>query len=1384
MPNLSGDAPSRDMFTLSREPTKSPLNFIRRTNSIKLSRSNSLLKNLTSKCVDNSGDSLYRLGIEVKELDSERLYQLLKQGSVTEDIWRIFFVRYQEDKEAETATLSDTSYDKRYRRGSAPTTPVLYKRMESKSRFTNFFTKRSFRLNHLKRTKSVTKLEQSKHGYAGLRGSRSHESLLSSHAEGLTDLSCGSIGVAPVHSSVLGRRHCFQVCSESLGARYYSCGSRQERDLWIYSLRKSIAPNAFNTYRLDNSLHMWIYEAKALPPKKRYFCEINLDRSLYGRTSAKLRTDLLFWGEFFDFLDVPELTTITVNVYREGEKNKKRDKHILVGSVDIPIQEITTRMFCEDWYAIVPEKQNSVNKSLSKEPLPTIRIKCRFQSITILPTDVYQEFLAFLKANYKTICEIIEPVIGVKAKEDIGQALVLLMHAQGMAAQFLTDVVTLDLLRVADQRLTFRGNSLATKSMEAFLKLTGEQYLQDTLLAPIAEIIASDRDCEVDPTKTNGSLLRQQQALRNAVKTVWEAIINSTHIFPIQLRDCFSTFRERLQDLDRQDMADNLISGSIFLRFLCPAILSPSLFNITNELPSARVARNLTLVAKTLQTLANFTRFQGKENFMEFLNDFLEQEAPCMKQFLYDISNHATKQDDVRGLDFSAYIDQGKQLSILHSLLSDTMAKLHIDHRHELFPLTAILQSITLAKESEVHNVHLRELQRNKHTDPYQPTEQDARRHVLRHNNRGDIPFLDRTANDSLKHSHSASSISLASKSTLHSRVSDRNVHTGESLVKPYQNHYQSPVVSTRGYGSIDSQYFPAPGVSYYQPSNVLTMSSMKDEKIKNPTVSSGIRATTLPRNPSTTKQEAVFTYRSNTSRDNENDKNVDILSTCSSSRNLMRIGLDSNSPFNRKSPTPLLKSTSSSLLHPLEFKHCNVECPIGNDPDKSDNVCICRNAIDTIVSSGTRQPTTEKSNPSNMPMSLADLEDLLNYADEQPVRTMNQVIKNNNVDNRTLHKTEEQLYDKRSDTSLDTMYSNKVTSIYPSNKIHIKNYSPTELAQEEQIQYFTNKPATTVDRAKRFNQNIEKNGMEYVEHFEYLPMSSGSNVNENGSNYGYVPLNSRKQYRSHRSHRQHTIIGDSDDDVPSESSGDEKLNQIMTNHRHELASLTSVKTLSSATVTIARAEIHETDYKLARASDFRRSRMPRTNPTIQYKLGDCLDIHHSLQDKHVLSHYERRQSEESDRTISESQADIVSGPSSSSSSQHQTNYVKENMSLCKNSKSVEQCQMEIQRLQASLDSMRHKLEMSEVKDEPNTDVANVSHHLDNSIRSIIGRLLSMEEELREEQQQMSLALSLKQKVIEAQGQQIAALDAANNRLLIALSSLQNRYVKQSSIEE
>lgn len=781
----------------------------------------------------------------------------------------------------------------------------------------------------------------------------------------------GAVGVAPVHSSVLGRRHCFQVRGGPRGERYYSCGSTQERDLWIYSLRKSIQPNAENSRRTENSLKMWIYEAKGLPPKKKYFCEICLDKTLYGRTSVKLRTDLLFWGEHFDFPDIPELNVIYVNVFRECEKKKKRDKHQLVGTVKIPIHEVTSRTFSEDWYPIMTDKQHdSLSKNSTKEPIPTLRIKCRFQSIDVLPIENYTNFQAYLKENYKKICENLEPVIGVKAKEDIGQAMVLFMHHQGMASEFLTEIITLDLLRVGDQRLTFRGNSLATKSMEAFLKLTGEQYLQDTLSIPISELIFSERDCEVDPLKASGSLSRQQQSLRNAVRLAWNAISESHRHFPTQLRECFATFRERLESIERDDMADNLISASIFLRFLCPAILSPSLFNITNELPSQRATRNLTLVAKTLQTLANFTRFQGKENFMEFLNDFLEQEAPKMKEFLIQISTRVDPNQSESILDWSGYIDQGKQLSILHSLLAENFPKLPPNKQQEMSQLQMILDRITHTKETTENNYHSQQLQQqeNRYKSSSTTSLQNTAGGVS--TDRGIIR-------------------GVLTPNSLQKNIFCYNDPTVYSLLNGDQKRdlHMTPLQHSHSTSSISSHHHQQQHVPMnIQHHNITSTNDQRHE---------GYYTSSLSRNTEQ-KSPQSLNRASTLPRNNNNNNNINNTDHGSMNEaNIIQIGLDPNNPFSRKSPTPHMKHTNGgtgngkssynssqlSLLSDRSYSHRQQQQQYFNHhhiPNQRSNVLnlgIPHNDVTT----------------SNMPRDLEDFDDLIKYSEVEEQRQQQQ---------------------------------------------------------------------------------------------------------------------------------------------------------------------------------------------------------------------------------------------------------------------------------------------------------------------------------------------------------------------------------------------------------
>ena len=121
-------------------------------------------------------------------------------------------------------------------------------------------------------------------------------------------------------------------------------------------------------------------------------------------------------------------------------------------------------------------------------------------------------------------------------------------------------------------------------------------------------MIHEKKSCEIDASR-----LREDESLEENMANlicyldlVFKSIITSVVMCPQLMREAFALLKElSLKYFREREISYSVISGFIFLRFFAPAILSPKLFDITDQMIEPRVARTLTLMSKTVQMMGN-----------------------------------------------------------------------------------------------------------------------------------------------------------------------------------------------------------------------------------------------------------------------------------------------------------------------------------------------------------------------------------------------------------------------------------------------------------------------------------------------------------------------------------------------------------------------------------------------------------------------------------------------------------------------------------------------------------------------------------------------------------------------------------------------------------
>ncbi|TPX48503.1 hypothetical protein SeLEV6574_g01999 [Synchytrium endobioticum] len=237
----------------------------------------------------------------------------------------------------------------------------------------------------------------------------------------------------------------------------------------------------------------------------------------------------------------------------------------------------------------------------------------------------------------KALCE----VAPVSESDEIAQVLLSLVDARGQSLRLLATVIDVEVAKTDTPANLFRRNSLSTRMLTIYGRLNGQDYLHLTLEPVLKELMSRHPppSFEVDPNRLapNDDLNRNLKNLISVSQAFLNAILSSGYKFPRALKEVCMHIAKVVSERfpEAKIMA---VGGFVFLRFLCPAIVSPEGADLVPPIQSKELRRGLVLVTKVIQNLANNVLFGAKESYMVPLNELLKENVGLVNSFLKDIA--------------------------------------------------------------------------------------------------------------------------------------------------------------------------------------------------------------------------------------------------------------------------------------------------------------------------------------------------------------------------------------------------------------------------------------------------------------------------------------------------------------------------------------------------------------------------------------------------------------------------------------------------------------------------------------------------------------------------------------------------------------------------
>ncbi|EDO16305.1 hypothetical protein Kpol_1053p43 [Vanderwaltozyma polyspora DSM 70294] len=182
-----------------------------------------------------------------------------------------------------------------------------------------------------------------------------------------------------------------------------------------------------------------------------------------------------------------------------------------------------------------------------------------------------------------------------------------------------------------------RRNSVATRALSLYSRSKGNEYLVK-IIGPVLEQMVEDKAYfEVEKLQLDDPNASEQLDLfEKYMKILIDAIIGSIDCFPVELfvvcQVIYSEVRKKFPEYSLV-----AVGSFVFLRFICPALVSPETENIIGVTP-LKEKRSLIQMAKVIQNMAN-----GSDNLLKWPSlatklDFLKKCNDDIFEFLAELS--------------------------------------------------------------------------------------------------------------------------------------------------------------------------------------------------------------------------------------------------------------------------------------------------------------------------------------------------------------------------------------------------------------------------------------------------------------------------------------------------------------------------------------------------------------------------------------------------------------------------------------------------------------------------------------------------------------------------------------------------------------------------